>query len=1091
MLLSDALAPDFSRRVIQRGDEYARYKAVQHLEGSAWDAHAEVRGTETYMTGVFMEPVAAGKTVVVRALCSCPHAEGGEPCKHLWALLVVAEDAGFLDGPVPVDGPVRLKLGSSSAQQSPAPTAAPNAAAQRIALGLLNSLQMTVAAEREKVAPTYRYANAILTCAIDLPTTVQEGHLVICIAARTRKKDGTLTHPKRVTITDDDARLAPEEERTWLAPLMGARSITGNDLWRSPYQPPTRASRFTLSPALVADWLPRVAQQQRLQIFVDSTLRDIRPLAWDAGPPWQAQVTCLPRGDDGYVLSGHLRRSPDEMMPLSAVLLTLKAGFYCTLDTVGRLDPGPSAALIEAVRQRPIEVPAALTPRLTEVLAGLPIASDTLPPELRVEHVRVAPTPVLRVDPPERRGTSALAATISFRYGTKEVTQEDSAAAFDAERRQIIHRNFAEEKRALALAAAAGVRPAYNWRARSQGLSVPAAQLTTAVHTLIRAGWQVEAEGALYRTATGVRLSVSSGTDWFDLTATVDFGETSTTLVALLDALRHGSRTITLGDGSIGMLPDEWLRKYAPLAAAGDPTADGMLRFRRPQAALLDALLDARSTDATVTSDAAFAKVRAQLTQFTAITPMKAPRSFKGTLRDYQNDGLGWFQFLRQFGFGGCLADDMGLGKTVMVLALLAWWWEARAKGADGPRPSLVIAPRSVIHNWMAEAQRFAPTLVVIDASGATRHSQTLTDADLVLSTYGTLRRDITRLKDVPFEYVVLDEAQAIKNANTVGAKAVRLLQSRHRLALSGTPVENHLGELWSLFEFLNPGLLGRSTVFQQALTATKPDADTVAAIAKGLRPFLLRRTKAQVASELPARTEQTLTCTLNARERSFYDVLRNHYRTALLERVDRMGVKRSQVQILEALLRLRQAACHPGLIDTTRHTEPSSKFDLLVEQVRAVIDEGHKALVFSQFTSLLALLRVRLNHEGLVHEYLDGQTKDRQARVKRFQSDAACPLFLISLKAGGVGLNLTAADHVFLLDPWWNPAVEAQAIDRTHRIGQTRKVFAYRLIAENTVEEKVLALQQTKRALADAVLTADATGLRAIGRDDLEALLS
>ncbi|MEO6224135.1 MAG: DEAD/DEAH box helicase, partial [Vicinamibacterales bacterium] len=442
-----------------------------------------------------------------------------------------------------------------------------------------------------------------------------------------------------------------------------------------------------------------------------------------------------------------------------------------------------------------------------------------------------------------------------------------------------------------------------------------------------------------------------------------------------------------------------------------------------------------------------------------------------------------------------CLADDMGLGKTVTVLAELARVAEARlAEPAEtrGPRPSLVVVPRSVVHNWKDEATRFTPHLRVLDYSASDRrqvHGH-IGDYDIVLVTYGTVRKDIEQLKDVEFEYVILDEAQMIKNAATVASRAVRLLRSRHRLALSGTPIENHLGELWSIFEFLNPGLLGRSSMFQRA-TSSQPEPEAVAMVARGLKPFLLRRTKAQVATELPARTEQTLTCVLTPRERGFYDALRRHYRTTLLSQVSKVGLAQSGLQILEALLRLRQAACHPGLVSPARQSDPSSKLDLLLENLQAVVDEGHKALVFSQFTSLLALVRPLLTKAKLPFEYLDGRTRDRATPVARFQEDPACPIFLVSLKAGGVGLNLTAADYVFLLDPWWNPAVEAQAIDRTHRIGQTKEVFAYRLIAEDTVEEKVLALQQHKRALAEAVLSANPVGLRVLSKDDLDLLLS
>jgi SNF2 family DNA or RNA helicase len=407
-------------------------------------------------------------------------------------------------------------------------------------------------------------------------------------------------------------------------------------------------------------------------------------------------------------------------------------------------------------------------------------------------------------------------------------------------------------------------------------------------------------------------------------------------------------------------------------------------------------------------------------------------------------------------------------------------------------RPSVAVVPRSLVFNWIAEAKRFAPDLRVLDYSGPDRADKVLGDYDLVLTTYGTLRRDAVLLAGQEFDYVILDEAQAIKNAQTASAKAVRLLKGRHRLALSGTPVENHIGELWSLFEFLNPGLLGSSNAFRRATLVQKRDGgEDLALVARALKPLILRRTKEQVAPELPTRTEQTIYCELDDSQRGTYDQLRAHYRASLLKRVEESGLAKSKIHVLEALLRLRQAASHVGLVEKRRRDAPSAKFDVLIPMLIEIIDEGHKALVFSQFTELLALLRERLDEAKVVYEYLDGQTRDRAARVERFAADADCRVFLISLKAGGLGLNLTAAEYVFLLDPWWNPAAEAQAIDRAHRIGQSRHVFAYRLIAKDTVEEKVAELQASKRELADAILSADPALIRNLKAEDLELLLS
>jgi SNF2 family DNA or RNA helicase len=555
----------------------------------------------------------------------------------------------------------------------------------------------------------------------------------------------------------------------------------------------------------------------------------------------------------------------------------------------------------------------------------------------------------------------------------------------------------------------------------------------------------------------------------------------------LLEALRRADKMVRLDDGTYGVLPEEWLRRIGPLAGMGEPE-QGHMRFRQSQAGLLDALVAAQPE---AHCDETFARVREELRRFHSIEPAAQPAGFVGRLRDYQSEGLGWMHFLQRFSFGGCLADDMGVGKTAQVLALLESRRELRAAG-EPIGPSLVVVPKSLVFNWKEEAARFTPQLRVLDHTGLERNGNDFSAYDLVLTTYGTLRRDAWRLKDAEFDYVVLDEAQVVKNAETESSKAARLLRARHRLAVSGTPVENHLGELWTLFEFLNPGMLGAANAFKVSGGSMRnPDEETRRLLGQALRPFVLRRTKEQVARELPSKTEQTVYCVLEPEQRKLYDGLRQHYRDSLLRRIETAGLAKSKIQVLEALLRLRQAACHPGLLDSKRSGDSSAKLDVLLEQLREVLDEGHKALVFSQFTSLLKILRARLNQDGMLYEYLDGATRDRQTRVERFQNDKDCRLFLVSLKAGGLGLNLTAAEYVFILDPWWNPAVEAQAVDRAHRIGQTRPVFTYRLIARDTVEEKVLELQKTKRDLAAAIIGAENSMIRDLRSEDLELLLS
>jgi SNF2 family DNA or RNA helicase len=391
------------------------------------------------------------------------------------------------------------------------------------------------------------------------------------------------------------------------------------------------------------------------------------------------------------------------------------------------------------------------------------------------------------------------------------------------------------------------------------------------------------------------------------------------------------------------------------------------------------------------------------------------------------------------------------------------------------------------LFNWLAEAARFTPELTLLDYTGTARNRRAIANHDVTLTTYGIVRRDITALSKIEFGAIVLDESQAIKNAASDSAKAVRLLQGRHHLAMTGTPIENHLGEIWSLFEFLNPGLLGPQSNWK---IGANLDTEMRESLRRALRPLILRRTKKQVASDLPERTEQVLYCELEPDQRKVYNALLAQVRKDLDAKIASSGLAKSKLHVLEALLRLRQAACHPKLL-VEKSDAPSAKFDLLLEQLEEIVDEGHKALVFSQFTSLLALLQPELDQRKIAFEYLDGQTRDRKERVERFQAEDGPPLFLLSLKAGGIGLNLTAADYVYLLDPWWNPAVEAQAIDRTHRIGQSRPIFAYRLVAKNTIEERILELQQSKRDLAEAILSADNALIASLKREDLDFLLS
>jgi superfamily II DNA or RNA helicase len=924
---------------------------------------------------------------------------------------------------------------------------------------------------------------------VDVPSSLTGGGLILTLQSRDRKADGSWKPERNLSLRRElVAQLPLQEDREILSALSGANQYFAYSYGSSYDRVP---ESFLVPYDLAFVIMPRATRTGRCYLRLNREAESLLPLAWDDGGAWRVRLEMRRREPHGWVITGVLCRGA-ELMDLAAPALVTHGGFVFTRDRVAPLaEDTPFEWLSHFRKTRCIEAPEEDTDELlTALLCSPGVPMLDLPEELRYEEVMLQPRPCLRIGKAGvRYGSERLVAELSFDYDGRIASALDPAKGFyEASNHRLVRRDSAAEKAAAALLDDLGVKlRAPNYWNREPGREVAPSKLPRVVRTLVEAGWHIEAEGKIFRRPGAVRVEVSSGLDWFELHGDVEYGDTTARLPALLEALRRGDNMVRLDNGNYGILPEEWLRRFGPVAGMGTPE-DGHIRFRPSQAGLLDALLAAQPE---ANCDEAFARVREELRLFQGVEAASQPEGFVGHLRDYQRDGLGWMHFLQRFSFGGCLADDMGVGKTAQVLALLETRRAMRATG-EVVGPSLVVVPKSLVFNWKEEAERFTPALRVLDYTGLTRDRSNFDGCDVVLTTYGTLRRDAVRLKDTEFDYVILDEAQAVKNANTESAKAVRLLRGSHRLAMSGTPVENHLGEIWSLFEFLNPGMLGAASVFKLAGGAMRnPDEDTRRLLAHALRPFILRRTKEQVASELPPKSEQTIHCVMEPAQRKLYDELRQHYRNSLLQKIETDGLAKSKIQVLEALLRLRQAACHPGLVDKKRSSDPSAKLDVLLARLREVFDEGHKALVFSQFTSLLRIVRDRLDGDGVTYEYLDGATRNRQARVERFQSDPGCRLFLVSLKAGGLGLNLTAADYVFLLDPWWNPAVEAQAVDRAHRIGQTQQVFAYRLITRDTVEEKVLELQRTKRDLADAIIGADNSLIRNLRPDDLVLLLS
>jgi hypothetical protein len=1146
MALSKKFADDFSHSAQAEGSRIFQHGGVIIEDHAADSVQALVRGGGQSFS-VFM----IREKGAVRYSCECPYyTSTGDPCKHVWAALLAADARGYTDQ---WDTSRRLDLIPDEDELADEPPLGLPPA--RMGLGsimgaIARPSRKTRSRGRHKPAAEWKKSLTLLRDAMTVKEHAQqqswpagreilyivevartlEGHgLIVEIGVRERRKDGTWGKPKKHAIRSEEVATIPDpHDREILSLLIGAKSA--RDSYASYYYSAydyNASSSFRLTEATQSAVIERMCQTGRCHLRVDSESEPM-PIVWDAGGIWELWVVARKNeSGENYILTGELRRA-EQRMELTEPVLLVAGGLVFTRERAAPMDDGGAFPWVSILRQKQeLLVPAGDRDELLRQVLSLPqLPRLDVPDELRVEEVRLTPQPRLRIHRPKKSyyANDRLRGDLSFDYdGVNVSDDEPSRGIYQPERHRLILRDHNFERDANARMRALGFRQRSGYYDEAPGYDLAPNNLPGVIRKLTAEQWHVEADGQLYRQPGEVRIDVTSGIDWFELHGSADFGGQSVKLPALLAALRRGEKTVRLGDGTFGVLPEQWLQKYGLLADMGTAT-DDHIRFGNTQVGVLDALL---ASQPQATCDAVFEQARQRMRNFDGVHAANAPDAFVGTLRPYQREGLGWMQFLRDFRFGGCLADDMGLGKTIQVLALLEARRElrhakldraaAKPSGADQPSevsskgpdelqsgaadsnssgmgPSLVVVPRSLIFNWKEEAAKFAPKLKVIDHTGIGRPktADAFGQQDLILTTYGTLRNDAPFLKDVRFDYVILDEAQAIKNAASESAKAVRLLQGEHRLALSGTPVQNHLGELWSLFEFLNPGMLGTARAFQATGAGARVvEQGTREMLSKALRPFILRRTKQQVAKDLPARLEQTIHCVLNTEQRKMYDDLREHYRQSLMARIAKEGIKRAKIQILEALLRLRQAACHPGLIDKSKVSMGSAKLDSLLAQLSEVMEEGHKVLVFSQFTSMLAIVRNRLDREKVSYEYLDGRTRDRQTPVERFQADPACKLFLISLKAGGLGLNLTAAEYVFLLDPWWNPAVEAQAIDRAHRIGQTRQVFAYRLIAKDTVEEKVLQLQQTKRDLADAIINAENSVIGKLGREDLELLLS
>jgi non-specific serine/threonine protein kinase len=585
------------------------------------------------------------------------------------------------------------------------------------------------------------------------------------------------------------------------------------------------------------------------------------------------------------------------------------------------------------------------------------------------------------------------------------------------------------------------------------------------------------------------RIYISNGIDWFDAKVDIVFGGQKVTVDDIKKVLQNKQQFVQLKDGSLGILPEEWLKKYSLLFKVGEGKQD-QLRLSKYHLSIIDELYNGIDEEEVMIK---LEEKYDRLRSFNRINEVDPPKALSHVLRPYQVAGYHWLNYLNEVGWGGILADDMGLGKTVQALSFIQLY-----KEKFGKMTTLVVCPTSLMFNWENEIKKFTPNLTYIIHHGGERirNNKRFEDHDVIITTYGTLRSDIKFMVEVEFDYVVLDESQAIKNPQSKVTKAALLLNAKNKLCMSGTPLQNNTFDIYAQMNFLNPGMLGSVEYFRNEF-ATPIDKfgekEHKDHLRKLLFPFILRRTKEQVAKDLPEKIETILFCEMEEEQRNIYDAYRNDYRDKIMGVISEQGIDKSQLTILQGLMKLRQICDSPAIMnEQEKMPNVSVKLDEIGREITENIG-NHKALIFSQFLGMLALIREKLVELGVKFEYFDGSTSasDREKAIQSFQNNDEVRVFLISLKAGGVGLNLTAADYVYIVDPWWNPAVEQQAIDRTHRIGQTKNIFAYRMICKDTIEDKIMQLQEKKKNLARDLVADDSGFVKSLSKEDVEYLFS
>lgn len=1079
-------------RTFLRGLDYAKRGVVENVVVESQEARGQVKGSDP-------DPYAVSITLTdegITGVCSCPaHEKTKQHCKHIAALLISVRNQARANAPRP----------PAPSPTPPAPPPAPSNPTQNNAGALNDASKSSRRRERRRRAQQQQH---VAPPGVHVPTPDASARPTgigawmapagavrrLALEFRLHIRQGGLT----VTVLDVDARvsLLPSVALTWQAlaptadraalrilsrfesgnPRHPAVDVRGEDV--SDLLPVLRDRRVLLEPALMQLRFSESVLRPRFDLELVGEGNTIVAKAvfeqgegrkfslsqggWFEGSPgWHIDTTeGIARPIDDKVSPAALRRllrSPTIAEPAKDLISLVVDALPRVALEVGADLPDLSQVMDVVDLEPAFRMRAA--GNLLEAHVSLRAAYGDLEVEVRADGI----SPPVIIQPPEageKRARCVRTDIVAQQHAARllldlGLQQSETGESFIAKGDAAIR--FWSE--------GVGNLPE-DW-----DLYVPEELVGTHVRSK----------------PVTMSARVSSGVDWLALKISYESEGIGVDRGELERCLREGKKYVRLSDNSYAPIDTARMqalvdREIELIAAAGKT---GKLPLS--QAGRVQELLE-QAEQAVV--GAATKTLFKKLASIDEIKKVKKPRALKATLRPYQEQGLSWLRFVDEIGSGGVLADDMGLGKTIQTIALLL-----SIKQDQKSLSALIVAPTSVVGNWVREIARFGPTLTTALWHGAGRKEQQeeLKSANVIITSYALLRRDIELLKQLDLDYAILDEAQNIKNPESATAQAARELNARRRLALTGTPIENRLSEIWSIFEFVSPTLLGPLRKFEErfARPIDQGDSKTAARLRAVIHPFILRRTKTEVAEDLPPKIESDKIIDLAGDQRALYLQVLREVRAQVMGEVERSGLAKSQLHILAGLTKLRQAACDPRLLGLPRpySHDDSAKLMALRELVEEAESGGHKVLIFSQFVTMLKLIREALNEDKIKHEYLDGSTKDRDGAIDRFQTDPTITAFLISLKAGGSGLNLTAADIVIHYDPWWNPAVEDQASDRAHRIGQKNVVTVYRLVAAGTIEEKILELKQKKRELVASVLSEDEGGAKKLSKADLEEL--